>query len=307
MSWELNPLFGKKYLIIYNPHSGREKKNDQKKQIIDFFTEKNINFKIIEVEVEQWKKMDEEIIRHLEKWPEAVLTVVGGDGTLRRVMQFQHFFSLNLPLSFIPIGSANITAHSLGIPTDINKALLKTITGRIEKFDLGILNDRFVFFIAAGFGKIAELSIKPSRQEKKHLGVWAYLKNSVYSIRKGKKYSFTLEIDGYAKNITDSTGLIIFNHFKFLFFNAKHKIIPNDGRLDLLIISANSFFSYILTGIDFMLKKNNSQRLIRYRAKNIKISGENFNGMIHVDGQHKKINSNEFEIKIIPSAVNLIV
>ncbi|MBR4906405.1 MAG: diacylglycerol kinase family lipid kinase [Clostridia bacterium] len=78
-----------------------------------------------------------------------VITVVGGDGTLRETaMSVVH---TDRVLGLLPCGTGNDYARALGIPTDPEAALDILLNGETRTVDAGMANDQ-VFFNIAGFG-----------------------------------------------------------------------------------------------------------------------------------------------------------
>ena len=78
-----------------------------------------------------------------------VITVVGGDGTLRETaMSVVH---TDRVLGLLPCGTGNDYARALGVPTDMDAALDILLNGETKTVDAGMANDQ-VFFNIAGFG-----------------------------------------------------------------------------------------------------------------------------------------------------------
>ena len=78
-----------------------------------------------------------------------VITVVGGDGTLRETaLSVVHTDRI---LGLLPCGTGNDYARALGIPTDAETALDILLNGQNKTVDAGMANDQ-VFFNIAGFG-----------------------------------------------------------------------------------------------------------------------------------------------------------
>ena len=78
-----------------------------------------------------------------------VITVVGGDGTLRETaMSVVH---TDRVLGLLPCGTGNDYARALGVPTDMEAALDILLNGETRTVDAGMANDQ-VFFNIAGFG-----------------------------------------------------------------------------------------------------------------------------------------------------------
>ena len=83
------------------------------------------------------------------------ITVVGGDGTVGEVINGIAASGFQTSLGVLPVGTANDFAASLGIPTDLNRALAIARAGHIRRVDVGLLirgDERRYFATTAGAG-----------------------------------------------------------------------------------------------------------------------------------------------------------
>jgi len=83
------------------------------------------------------------------------IIVAGGDGTINEVINgllaSEDPVTKEIPLSIIPIGTANVLAKELGIPEDIDGAVHRIFSGSEKKISLGRINGRY-FSLMAGIG-----------------------------------------------------------------------------------------------------------------------------------------------------------
>lgn len=83
------------------------------------------------------------------------IVVAGGDGTINEVinglLSSQQPGTKKIPLSIIPIGTANVLAKELGIPEDIDGAVHVLLSGSAKKISLGRINGSY-FALMAGIG-----------------------------------------------------------------------------------------------------------------------------------------------------------
>jgi len=83
------------------------------------------------------------------------ITVVSGDGTVGEVINGIAASGFQTALGVLPVGTGNDFAASLGIPTDLNRALAVARAGHIRRVDLGLLirgDERRYFATTAGAG-----------------------------------------------------------------------------------------------------------------------------------------------------------
>src|SRR3546814_10029617 len=64
----------------------------------------------------------------------------GGDGTLNSAAPA--LVETGLPLGILPLGTANDLARTLGLPTDLAKAVQGIVDGDVRRLDLGEVKDR---------------------------------------------------------------------------------------------------------------------------------------------------------------------
>lgn len=118
----------------------------------------------------------------------------GGDGTLDEVVTGMIESDLDIPLGYIPTGSTNDFANSIGIPSNMVKAA-KIATGKYsEFFDMGEFNgDNFVY--VAAFGIFTEISYETPQELKNTLGHLAYILSAAKSLSSIPNYLMHIETD----------------------------------------------------------------------------------------------------------------
>jgi YegS/Rv2252/BmrU family lipid kinase len=120
----------------------------------------------------------------------------GGDGTLDEVMTGLMQKQLNIPIGYIPAGSTNDFANSLGIPKEMLGAAELAVGDRLFPCDIGDFNsDTFVY--VAAFGLFTEVSYKTSQQLKNIFGHVAYIMEGVKQLHDIVSYKMQVEYDGH--------------------------------------------------------------------------------------------------------------
>jgi len=83
------------------------------------------------------------------------IVVAGGDGTINEVinglLSSEDPETKEIPVSIIPIGTANVLAKELGIPENIDGSVHRLLSGSARKISLGRINGRY-FSLMAGIG-----------------------------------------------------------------------------------------------------------------------------------------------------------
>ena len=105
-----------------------------------------------------------------------------------------------VPVGYIPAGSTNDFANSLGIPKNMKAAAETVVDGRLFACDIGAFNDDTFVYIAA-FGLFTDVSYETKQEYKNVLGHMAYILEGMKRLPSIKSYQmkFTaenLEIEG---------------------------------------------------------------------------------------------------------------
>ncbi len=114
--------------------------------------------------------INETIKRALSTKPE-LLVVGSGDGTISEVVD--HLAYCDTVLGFIPLGTTNNFARSLGIPLDIEGAIEVIANGKVADVDLGKVGEDY-FANVASIGLTVDVAHSVSSKLKRRIGRLAY-------------------------------------------------------------------------------------------------------------------------------------
>ena len=98
----------------------------------------------------------------------------GGDGTLSHTIRGIMSAGLKKPVAYLPCGSTNDYARSLGISASVPENCAAAAGNRTAAFDIGRFNDSYFNYIAA-FGAFTQVSYSTSQLAKNYLGYAAYI------------------------------------------------------------------------------------------------------------------------------------
>ena len=181
----------KKMLFVFNPRSGKEQIKGQLMEILDIFTKAGYELR---VHVTQKQKDAMEVVARLGKKVDVVVCS-GGDGTLDEVVTGMEQSEVNVPIGYIPAGSTNDFANSLGIPKNMEEAARVAVNGTPFPCDVGGFNgDTFVY--VAAFGLFTEVSYQTSQQMKNILGHAAYILEGAKHLMDITSYRMKVSHDG---------------------------------------------------------------------------------------------------------------
>lgn len=123
------------------------------------------------------------------------LLVLGGDGTLAEAIAGLMPLAERPKVGYIPIGTANDVARTIGLPkNDILAGAQHFIGGTPHEFDEGRRDGGYFNYVAA-FGAFTEVSYATPQEAKKQLGEAAYLLGAVKSLSTLKSRHVTVEYD----------------------------------------------------------------------------------------------------------------
>ena len=122
---------------------------------------------------------------------------IGGDGTLSEVIAGLMRVPSTPPLGYIPMGTANDVATTLGLPkNDTVGAALRLVRGSAHPYDVGGFGADEYFAYIAAFGAFTEVSYATPQDMKKRLGHLAYVLQGMAALPKLESYNTRVEYDG---------------------------------------------------------------------------------------------------------------
>lgn len=173
----------KRLLFIFNPKAGKGQIRNNLLDIIDTFVKAGYE---VNARPTQYAGEAVEIAR--DRSAEYDLVVCsGGDGTLDEVVTGIMKSGKRRQIGYIPAGSTNDFANSLGLPKNMKSAADVVVGGQPYACDIGSFNDNSFVYIAA-FGLFTEVSYETSQEIKNVLGHMAYILEGVKKLAAIKSY-----------------------------------------------------------------------------------------------------------------------
>lgn len=118
----------------------------------------------------------------------------GGDGTLNHVITGLMAHSPRPALGYLPTGSTNDFARSLGLPEDTEAACTAMADGRPFAYDIGRFNDLYFNYVAA-FGAFTAVSYSTPQQIKNVLGHAAYVLSGIRTLPEHIRYRCPMRVE----------------------------------------------------------------------------------------------------------------
>lgn len=173
--------------------------------------------------------------------------VMGGDGTVGRILGLVAGHQPRVPVGIIPAGTGNLLAKCLGLlpdnPDDRFKFAYETIRrGRTVSIDLGTANGT-PFALDVGVGPLAMAVTEPNKQEKSAHGLFSYVRPLLKSMFQ-RAYRFRLNIDSKIFEC-DASAIFVTNPQELGIGQAANVSSLQDGKLDLIILNPTNLDEYV--------------------------------------------------------------
>jgi YegS/Rv2252/BmrU family lipid kinase len=184
-----------------------------------------------------------------------VVIAVGGDGTVRTVAEVIAQSPGGAPaLGIVPQGTGNLLARNLGIPLgSIAKALEKVTAGDTREIDMGWVraddaDAETGFLVMIGSGLDAHMLAETDDGLKDKAGWLAYVEAMGRALGAARTMDFTLGVDGDQEQTLSGHTLLIGNCGAIQGgVTLLPDAVPDDGRLDLLLVSAENAVEWART------------------------------------------------------------
>lgn len=237
-----------RYLLLYNPVSGKGKFKKQLPLIKKYFSNKNL---LLDVYESKHPKDLEQKAKSLGNVYDVVI-ISGGDGTVNEVINGIMKLDRKPHIAVIPSGTANDVASILGMKKCVKKSLDIITETKPIKMDVNMLNDRYFLYTTAA-GVLTKISYDVSRDLIKRFGYFAYLAEGAKDIF--KNYKMRMEII-HDKGITKGEYMLVLGltskRVGGLSLRRFSKSKIDDGKFDLRLIGNNKFFRLAKLGLFFI-------------------------------------------------------
>lgn len=291
----------KRVMLIVNPKAGKRLSKFVVSNIADLFAKEKfevaIYFTSLEYDAEYFVK------EHAHEFD--IIACCGGDGTVNEIIKGMMEIENCLPLGYIPAGTTNDLAASLGMSKDFKRATKVIISEKGLPFDIGTFDDSYFAYIAS-FGAFTEVSYNTSQKAKNLFGRLAYIFSAAKYMHKIKSYHIkvetkekTVEGDYIFGAVTNSTSVA--GTFKF----DNDMVDFADGKYEVLLIKKpdkpSTAFAICMSMFNKSFKNEN---IILFHSSEIKITSDEPLDW-SLDGEHK-LGNTTVTIKNNPQAIKII-
>lgn len=297
-----------KNLFIVNPNAGMRQAKNNLPKILDIFTE---NGDINSVHLTEKKGDGTKIASLHANFADRVICV-GGDGTLSEVISGIKTSGIGVPIGYIPAGTANDLASSLGLSKNMVQAAKDIISGGEVLIDTGSFNGKY-FVYTASFGAFTKASYSTPQTSKNMFGQFAYIIEAVkelpeirpeyIKIEYGKNKEHTLEgeyIFGAVSNSKSLGGVLTFD-------SDSNGVDMGDGLFETLLIKPLSSAQAVWDCVYSLLNRTyeNSEYITFFKSGDFTVYS-NPAMQWTLDGEHAG-GEETIEILNLPRSVSMIV
>jgi YegS/Rv2252/BmrU family lipid kinase len=289
--------------VVLNPMAGSCTADDVR-QALDRHMGEQVHADIFETTGHDDEDIVATVRAELSQGP-LMVVAAGGDGTISEVAEA--LIGTDTPLGIIPVGTANIFARELGIPLDLDGAcaLLERPDSTTSVDAMKVGEKYFVLQIGIG---IDSLMIRDTdRQAKRRFGRAAYMWTAFTRLIGHQPVRFSIVADGQRSRPRASQVLIanggVLGAPPFTW--GPH-IRPDDGKIDVCIVSARTALDYLGLIWHTLLGQQRRDRNVRYltATRSIAISADQ---PLPIQADGEIIGETPLQIKVVPDALKVIV
>lgn len=296
----------KKVLFIINPRSGTMQASKMMSDIIQIFSDNDFMTSVLMTAARG------DATRFAEQYAQDydLIVVSGGDGTLNEAIDGLINSGIRKPIGYIPSGSTNDFATSLGLPKTILEAAKRVVNGEPTDLDIGSFNGRYFSYVAS-FGAFTSTSYSVPQNLKNILGHNAYLLSGIKDIVNIRPIHAKITSDPGTPNEKITEGDYLFGAICNSTSVAgivkldKQDVDMNDGLMEVLLVKMPKDLLDLNEIITHMMNNNlDSRELEFFSGKSITVDIDEGTHWT-LDGEYEEGNSH-VEIETIRSAITLI-
>lgn len=293
-----------KCIFLYNPESGRGK---IRKKIPLIQTHlKRVYDEVIVCETHS----AEDFMRKVNTAADVFDAIIfsGGDGTFQNVLKALN--GRKVALGYLPSGTVNDVARSLGIPRKLKGALKVIEHGALRDVDCLKAGDGYAMYLVAA-GAFTSCSYSTPRRAKKKFGSLAY---ALYGLKHNMHFEvFSVSVEcGGEKKETPAVLVFVLNGRSVAGFLTNKKASMTDGLLEVAVIKQAkkpNFFQRIgayfsVAGLLLFGTERRRKNIVFLRGEKVTIQTEE--GVVW-DYDGEKGASGNLEAEILRGGVRIFV
>lgn len=225
----------KKVLLIFNPVAGRSEIRTELVDILEILAAESC----LAVCYPTRFQGDARNVMRTRQEDYTYVICCGGDGTLDEVVSgmMENRDKPVIPIGYIPAGTTNDFAASLGIPSNKKEAARIAAKGKVLECDLGRFNTDMYFTYVAAFGLFTETSYETPQDLKNLFGPLAYFMQGMMDI--GKIRNYHIRVESEEMSISDEFVFGMITNSKSVGGFADitgNRVDMSDGRFEVTLV-----------------------------------------------------------------------
>lgn len=292
----------KKMCFVVNPRSGKLKIKPNLLDVIQIFNQGGYSVNVVTT---LYRGHAIEIAKNIDEDTD-IIVVSGGDGTLNEVITGLLKSNKTLPVGYIPTGSTNDFASSIGISQNPVIAAEAIINGTPFETDIGSFGGKRYFSYIASFGVFTAVSYNTPQNFKNNFGHLAYVLEGLKDITKLTPYKVRVEtpdnvyegnyIFGSVTNTTSVGGIVKLD---------KDVVKMNDGLFEIVLVKNPTNINDVSKIIGGCSASNFTDSVFEFiKASSVTMTFEKEMNW-SIDGEHER-SSKTVKIDNIKRAVSII-
>ena len=250
----------KKLLFIMNPNAGTRKANKVLTEIMTVFSDADYDVHLyITRQQGDGKKMVLQRAKEMD-----VIVCCGGDGTFNETVAGVMESGADVTVGYIPGGSTNDFAGSLGLSLDPVEAAKNIVNGTVQQYDVGTFGGRHFSYIAS-FGAFTKTSYSTPQSIKNNLGALAYFLEGISELSQLRSLPAKFEtreqvvednfLFGAVCNSTSLGGIFTLD---------PKQVDMSDGKVEIILVRAPKDITEIGECIQALQKQQYNCRMITF-------------------------------------------
>lgn len=248
----------KRLYFVYNPHSGINTKTrntvaSKLSEILDIWVKAGYDVTVRPTQMPN--DAYETALRVCNSREYELIVCSGGDGTLNETVHGVMSSDNVLPIGYIPTGSTNDFATSVGIPKRIEKCAETIVDGTPFVTDYGVFNVDRVFTYVCAFGAFTAVTYETPQQRKNYMGHSAYIMEALKRIGEVTSYNMTFEYDGGTLTGEYVLGMVTNSKSVGGIFTLKD-VSFDDGLFEVILVKKPQSIMQLQSGLSELINFN---------------------------------------------------
>jgi len=250
-------------------------------------------------------------VRDPEKLEDAVKTAIadgnnliivgGGDGTISALVDY--FVNKDVVLGILPLGTANSFIRSLGIPANPLEAVKVIAKGKVERIDVGKVNDTYYANVIS-FGYTTAIALDLSVRLKRVLGIFAYAYIGVRKTFSSRPFTMEVIHDGKTETFTTYQAIVANGSFYGPTSLDSHATV-NSGKLVLLTMRNMSKFSLLRVWLGTLFGRSLTSYGVHHFSTSELTIVTKPQQAVSIDGE--VVNYATLKLSLVPEGVQVMV